>query len=104
LPGASGTIFPAIQVVGIAAEHIFGHRRWLLLDFVPGVFGEIAGYASTEWRGRLNGAAGFFETAPLGYAGTYWGHFAQVVRRKARYAARRAFGNTTLIKEEVRML
>jgi hypothetical protein len=52
--------FPAIPVVGIAAEHIFGHRRWLLLDFVPGVVGEIAGYASTYWGGRHNGGAGLF--------------------------------------------
>ncbi len=46
--------FPAILVVGAAAEQIFGHRQWLLLYFVPGLVGEIAGYA---WQPNGAGAS-----------------------------------------------
>lgn len=37
--------FPSILVVGVLVERIFGSWRWLMLYFVSGFIGELAGYA-----------------------------------------------------------
>ena len=37
--------FPAILIVGIVAERVWGSGRWLILYFACGLIGEIAGYA-----------------------------------------------------------
>ncbi len=37
--------FPAILIVGILAERVWGSRRWLILYFACGLIGELAGYA-----------------------------------------------------------
>ena len=37
--------FPSILVVGVLVERIFGSWRWLVLYFVSGFIGELAGYA-----------------------------------------------------------
>jgi membrane associated rhomboid family serine protease len=57
--------FPAILVVGTIAERAFGGRVWLLLYFVSGLVGNIAGYvwqptgagASVAGAGLLGGCA-----------------------------------------------
>jgi membrane associated rhomboid family serine protease len=46
--------FPAILIVGILAERIFGPWRWLLIYFTCGLVGEIAGYA---WQPSGAGAS-----------------------------------------------
>jgi membrane associated rhomboid family serine protease len=46
--------FPAILVTGAVAERIWGSRQWLLLYFVCGLVGEIAGYA---WKPLGAGAS-----------------------------------------------
>lgn len=37
--------FPAISVVGLLVERLFGSLRWLVVYFVSGLVGELAGYA-----------------------------------------------------------
>jgi membrane associated rhomboid family serine protease len=37
--------FPAILIVGILAERIFGHVRWIVIYFTCGLVGEVAAYA-----------------------------------------------------------
>jgi rhomboid protease GluP len=37
--------FTGIAVCGVLVERLFGPWRWLLLYFLPGLVGEIAGYA-----------------------------------------------------------
>lgn len=37
--------FPAILVLGVLVERLFGSWRWLVLYFVSGFIGELAGYA-----------------------------------------------------------
>lgn len=34
-----------LAVLGAVVESLFGRRRWLVLYFVPGIVGEVAGYA-----------------------------------------------------------
>jgi membrane associated rhomboid family serine protease len=46
--------FPAILIVGILAERVWGSRRWLILYFACGLIGELAGYA---WRPYGAGAS-----------------------------------------------
>jgi membrane associated rhomboid family serine protease len=46
--------FPAIAITGYFAERIFGERLWLVLYFLPGILGEIAGYA---WQPSGAGAS-----------------------------------------------
>ena len=49
----------AIAVVGTIAERIFGWRRWLILYFVSGIIGEVAGYAwKPDGAGASVGGAG----------------------------------------------
>jgi rhomboid protease GluP len=37
--------FPSILVLGVLVERLFGSWRWLILYFVSGFIGELAGYA-----------------------------------------------------------
>jgi len=46
--------FTAILVVGVLVERLFGSWRWLVLYFVSGISGEIAGYA---WQPMGAGAS-----------------------------------------------
>jgi membrane associated rhomboid family serine protease len=39
--------FPALLLVGLAAEQLLGSRSWLVIYFLSGLVGEIAGYL---WR------------------------------------------------------
>jgi membrane associated rhomboid family serine protease len=41
--------FPAIAFTGYFVERIYGPRLWVVLYFVPGFVGEIAGYAWQPW-------------------------------------------------------
>jgi membrane associated rhomboid family serine protease len=40
-----GFVFPAMLLVGVLAERLFGSGRWLVLYFGGGIVGELAGYA-----------------------------------------------------------
>ena len=40
-----GFVFPAMLIVGVLAERLFGSWRWLVLYFGGGIVGEVAGYA-----------------------------------------------------------
>jgi rhomboid protease GluP len=46
--------FTAILIVGVIVERIFGSRLWLLIYFVSGIVGEIAGFA---WQPQGAGAS-----------------------------------------------
>jgi rhomboid protease GluP len=46
--------FTAILIVGVIVERIFGSRLWLLIYFVSGIVGEIAGLA---WQPQGAGAS-----------------------------------------------
>jgi rhomboid protease GluP len=46
--------FPAILILGVIVEHLFTRRQWLVLYFVPGIIGELAGYA---WQPNGAGAS-----------------------------------------------
>ena len=64
--------FPAILIVGVMVERIFGSRRWLVLYFACGLLGEIAGYvwqpfgagASVAGAGLLGGLAAWLLLKP----------------------------------------
>jgi membrane associated rhomboid family serine protease len=49
-----GFVFPAMLIVGLLVERLFGSRRWLVLYFVGGLVGELAGYA---WKPTGAGAS-----------------------------------------------
>lgn len=46
--------FPAILIAGAIVERVFTRRQWLVLYFVPGIIGELAGYA---WKPSGAGAS-----------------------------------------------
>jgi rhomboid protease GluP len=46
--------FTAILIVGVIVERIFGSRLWLLIYFVSGIVGEIAGFV---WQPQGAGAS-----------------------------------------------
>jgi membrane associated rhomboid family serine protease len=48
------TVFAGLLLVGVVVERLYGHLRWIILFFVGGLAGEIAGYA---WQPYSSGTS-----------------------------------------------